>query len=224
MVRLNDPYKLSSMEVKNRLYRAPVLEGAATKESAADEYLHAFEPNARAGVGLIIQGNTVVMKDGNTAPGMLAVEDKETILSLEKMTRRLHEYGTKIVMQLGHGGIFALPSWSKKARRESTNPILAPSPLPLPLRFMHTGAHVLTTEEVHELAERFGEVASWAREAGYDGVQLAALTRNFCTSFSPLCITGAPMNSAARLKNAFVSFHLPVKKSLRKQAVIFPCS
>lgn len=174
MAKLNDPYKIGSMEVKNRLYRAPVLEGAATKESAADEYLHAFEPNARAGVGLIIQGNTVVMKDGNTAPGMLAVEDKETILLLEKMTKRLHEYGTKIVMQIGHGGIFALPSWSKKARRDSTNPILTPSPLPFPLNFMHPGAHVMTTDEVCELAERFGEVASWAREAGYDGVQLAS--------------------------------------------------
>lgn len=42
------------------------------------------------------------------------------------------------------------------------------------MRWAHPGARALTTGEVEALVERFGQVAAWAQEAGYDGVQLAA--------------------------------------------------
>src|SRR5206468_8776335 len=34
--------------------------------------------------------------------------------------------------------------------------------------------HVLTTPEIYEIANRFGRSAAWAREAGYDGIQIAS--------------------------------------------------
>lgn len=137
-------------------------------------YLDTFEPNARAGVGMIIQGNSIVRAGGETAPGMICVAERETVLSLRPMTERLRDLGTRIVIQLGHGGIFALASWSRKRRREQRSPLLAPSPLPWPLRAIHPGVHVLTTAEVRELAADCGRIAGWCRDAGYDAVQLAS--------------------------------------------------
>lgn len=46
--------------VRNRLYRAPVLEGAGDGDDCADRYARHFVENARHGVGLIIQGNSCV--------------------------------------------------------------------------------------------------------------------------------------------------------------------
>jgi len=52
---LTAPFSIGSMTVRNRLYRAPVLEGAGSGPDAADVYAKAFVPNAEAGVGMIIQ-------------------------------------------------------------------------------------------------------------------------------------------------------------------------
>jgi 2,4-dienoyl-CoA reductase-like NADH-dependent reductase (Old Yellow Enzyme family) len=43
--------------------------------------------------------------------------------------------------------------------------------------------HAMTTDEVHSLAARYGEVASWAREAGYDGMQLASSNAKLLDQF-----------------------------------------
>lgn len=175
MASLSNPLRIGNFTVPNRLYRAPVLEGAGTtKMTPSEEYLTAFEPNARAGIGMVIQGNSIVQRDGNTAPGMICLEDEGLAAELAKMTRKIHDYGTRVVIQIGHGGIFSLPSWSKKARAGAVNPILAPSPLPFPLSVVHPGVHVMTNEEVHAMADKFGRGAKVARAAGYDAVQLAS--------------------------------------------------
>src|SRR5207248_4418720 len=64
-------------------------------------------------------------------------------------------------------------------------PILAASKVPLVLRpsFRGVPVHVLTTAEVHELAARFADAAGWAREAGYDGVQLGSANAKLLDQF-----------------------------------------
>lgn len=168
-----EPISIGALHLKNRLYRAPVLEGAGQKKDHAAQYAKYFVPNAQAGVGLIIQGNTIVLPEGRTSLGMTAVEGKETIMELAPMVRAVHEAGAKIVIQLGHGGVYAIESWHQEARARRTHHPYAPSPPPWWLRPMHTGVHALSTDEVWKLIARFGEVAAWTREAGYDAVQLA---------------------------------------------------
>ena len=63
-VKLHAPIKIGSTLVRNRLYRAPVLEGAGSGPDAPRIYAEAFEANARAGVGLIIQGNSCITDEG----------------------------------------------------------------------------------------------------------------------------------------------------------------
>jgi 2,4-dienoyl-CoA reductase-like NADH-dependent reductase (Old Yellow Enzyme family) len=187
-VRLTDPIDIGALRLKNRLYRAPVLEGAGGAEDPAAVYARHFVPNAAAGVGLIIQGNTIVCLEGRTSPGMSAIGERARMLALAPLTRAVHEAGGKIVTQLGHGGMFALEAWHTKFAPVRSSPPFAPSPLPLWLRALHRSeTHVLTTREVEQLVERFGLVAAWAREAGYDGVQLAASNAKLLHQFlSPI--------------------------------------
>jgi 2,4-dienoyl-CoA reductase-like NADH-dependent reductase (Old Yellow Enzyme family) len=41
----------------------------------------------------------------------------------------------------------------------------------------------MTTGEVHDMASRYGDVSSWAREAGYDGVQLGSANAKLLDQF-----------------------------------------
>src|ERR687890_2398765 len=79
--------------VRNRLYRAPVLEGAGDGDDAADNYARHFVENARHGVGLIIQGSACLYEEGRTSPGMTLVTTRERVMRLKPMVDAVHAEG-----------------------------------------------------------------------------------------------------------------------------------
>ena len=173
---LHRPIRVGACLIRNRLYRAPVLEGAGSGLDAAEIYRESFEANARAGVGLIVQGNSCVLPEGRSSPGMTLVDTREHTLALRGVTEAVHRWGAKIFLQIGHAGIYAMEAWHSEHASSRQGPIIAvsrPRPHVRPA-VLGTPIHVLSTEEVHDLADRFGQTAAWAREAGYDGVQLAS--------------------------------------------------
>lgn len=200
---LSSPLRVGSATIRNRVYRAPVLEGAGSGPDAADTFTKAFVPNARHGVGLIIQGSACVYEEGRTSPGMTLVHTRELMLAMAEMVREVHDAGAAIFLQIGHGGIYAMEGWHEPYASERKGPLLAASPLPLTLRpsFRGVPVHVMSTDEVHALCRRNGEAAGWAREAGYDGIQLGSA--NACsTSSSRRSTTAAPTSSAAHPRSA----------------------
>ena len=50
--KLHEPLRIGSATIRNRLYRAPVLEGAGDSDDAAQSYTKQFGENARHGGGL----------------------------------------------------------------------------------------------------------------------------------------------------------------------------
>ena len=189
MTLLDTPLRIGSATVRNRLYRAPVLEGAGSGPDAAKLYARQFVANARAGVGLIVQGNSCIYEEGRTSPGMTLVDTRERVLRLGQMVDAVHREGAAVFLQIGHGGIYAMEAWHEPYAQQRKGPLLAASPVPLAIRpaFLRTPVHVMTTDEVRAMAERCGDVAAWAREAGYDGIQLASgnakLIHQFLTPF-----------------------------------------
>jgi 2,4-dienoyl-CoA reductase-like NADH-dependent reductase (Old Yellow Enzyme family) len=182
---LQTPLRIGSTTVRNRLYRAPVLEGAGSGPDAAEVYARHFVANARGGVGLIIQGNSCFYAEGRTSPGMTLVDTRERVLALAPMVDAVHAEGAAIFLQVGHGGLYAMEGWHEPYASNRQGPLLAPSPVPRLLRpaFRGVPVHVMTTEEVHAMARRYGEVAAWAREAGYDGIQLASANAKLLDQF-----------------------------------------
>ncbi len=173
---LHRPIRIAGCLVRNRLYRAPVLEGAGSGPEAAGIYAEAFEANARAGVGLVIQGNSCILPEGRSSPGMTLVDTRERTLALASVPEVVHRWGGRIFLQIGHAGVYALEGWHRTYARERRDPLMAVSKPRMHVRAALTGVplRVLRTEDVEALALRFGEVAAWSREAGYDGVQIAS--------------------------------------------------
>jgi 2,4-dienoyl-CoA reductase-like NADH-dependent reductase (Old Yellow Enzyme family) len=182
---LHSPLAIGGVTVRNRLYRAPVLEGAGDGDDAADVYAEQFVANARHGVGLIIQGSSCILPEGRTSPGMTCVDTREKMLRLAPMVDAVHGEGASIFIQLGHGGLFAMEAWHEPYASRRSGPILAASPVPWLLRPALRGVpvHVMTTGEVRAMCERYGEVAAWAREAGYDGIQLGSANAKLIDQF-----------------------------------------
>ena len=170
---------------RNRLYRAPVLEGAGDGEDCAAIYAKTFVENALHGVGLIIQGNSCISEEGRSSPGMTLVHTRERMLRLAPMVDQVHAEGAAIWIQIGHAGLFAMEAWHEPYASSRRDPLLVPSPLRWYLRpvFRRAPVHAMTTDEVYAMCARYGEVAAWAREAGYDGVQLASSNAKLIDQF-----------------------------------------
>jgi 2,4-dienoyl-CoA reductase-like NADH-dependent reductase (Old Yellow Enzyme family) len=179
------PITIGSATIRNRLYRAPVLEGAGDGDAVADTYARHFVENARHGVGLIVQGSSCIWAEGRTSPGMTCVDTRAKALRLAPMVEAVHAEGASIFMQLGHGGLYAMEAWHEPYASHRTGPILAASPVRRLLRpaFRGVPVHVMSTDEVHAMAARYGEVAAWTREAGYDGVQLGSANAKLLDQF-----------------------------------------
>jgi 2,4-dienoyl-CoA reductase-like NADH-dependent reductase (Old Yellow Enzyme family) len=183
---LHEPLRIGgTTAVRNRLYRAPVLEGAGDGPDAAEVYAKAFVANAEAGVGLVIQGNSCFAEEGRTSPGMTLVNTRERVLRLAPMVEQVRAAGAAIWLQVGHGGLFAMEAWHQPYASQRLAPLLAPS-LPawyLKPVFRRAPVHAMTTDEVHAMCATYGDVAAWAREAGYDGIQLASSNAKLLDQF-----------------------------------------
>jgi 2,4-dienoyl-CoA reductase-like NADH-dependent reductase (Old Yellow Enzyme family) len=182
---VSTPLRIGGTTVRNRLYRAPVLEGAGDGPDAAAAYARQFVANARHGVGLIVQGSSCIWPEGRTSPGMTCVDTRDKMLRLAPMVDAVHREGASIFLQVGHGGIYAMEAWHEPFASQRRGPILAASPVPVALRpaFRGVDVHVMTTAEVRHMATRYGRVAAWAREAGYDGVQLGSANAKLLDQF-----------------------------------------
>ena len=182
---LGTAVSVGSAQIRNRLYRAPVLEGAGDGPDAGEQYARHFVENARHGVGLIIQGSSCIMAEGRTSPGMTCVDTREKVLRLGAMVDAVHREGASIFLQIGHGGLYAMEAWHEPYASRRRGPVLAASPVPWLLRpaFAGVPVSVMTTDDVMAMVRRHGDVAAWAREAGYDGVQLGSANAKLLDQF-----------------------------------------
>ncbi|MBA2280438.1 MAG: NADH:flavin oxidoreductase [Actinomycetota bacterium] len=171
--------------VRNRLYRAPVLEGAGDGDDCADRYAKHFVENARHGVGLVIQGSSCIASEGRSSPGMTLVHTRERVLRLAPMVDAVHREGAAIWLQIGHGGIFAMEAWHQPYASQRQGPLVTASPPRWWLKplFRRAPVHAMSTDEVRAVIRKHGEVAAWAREAGYDGLQLGSSNAKLLDQF-----------------------------------------
>jgi 2,4-dienoyl-CoA reductase-like NADH-dependent reductase (Old Yellow Enzyme family) len=188
-VELENSVTIGNHRIRNRFFRAPLLECAGNGPDAVGTFIDELEPCAEAGIGLIFQGASIV-RDGSgcAAPNMTRVHDPEFVSRLSRLTETVHKYGASIFIQLGHGGLRSRETWHHAYRdRDLTQ--LAVSELPLPLKLAdRTGLldyniRVLSTDEVYELAEDFAKSARYSIEAGYDGIHLSAANMSIIQQF-----------------------------------------
>ena len=104
MGTLHTPLRIGgTTTLRNRLYRAPVLEGAGDGDDCAEVHAKHFVANAAAGVGLIVQGSAYIEAEGRTSPGMTCVYTRDRLMRLAPMVDAVHREGAAIWLQARQG-------------------------------------------------------------------------------------------------------------------------
>ncbi len=157
--------RINNMILENRFVRSATWEGMAQRDGSVTprliDYMVAL---AGGGVGLIVSGYAYIRQDGQSGPWQLGVDRDELIGGLREMAARVHENNGKIVLQLAHGGFFAM------GKLIGQSPIAASAVVGM----AKSPRRVMTINDIKELVGAFAEGARRAKEAGFDGVQIHA--------------------------------------------------
>ena len=103
--KLFTPFRIGSMELKNRMAMAPMATDFANPDGTISQrMIDYFEARARGGVGLIIMEVVTVDELSPYVPKTVAIWDDKFIPSLKTLTDSIHAHGAKVIPQISHPG------------------------------------------------------------------------------------------------------------------------
>lgn len=159
-----EPFRIGKLELKNRLVVSAMVTNYCYPDGTPTEkYLAYHEHKARGGWGLIITEDYAIAPKAGGFTRLPGLWEGSQIQPHQELTRRVHQAGGKIVVQIYHAG------------RETSSAITGERPVaPSPIRepSMPETPRELTVEEIHQLVEQFGDCARRAQQAGFDGVEV----------------------------------------------------
>lgn len=177
---MSAPLQLGPVEIKNHFIVSPMVMNCCNEDGTTTEKWIAYhEEKAKGGWGLIITEDVAVDPTGRTYQFLPGLWADYQIESHKRLTERVHAAGAKIFAQIFHGG--------RQTQQWITGQqVWAPSPIPCPVK--KEMPHEMTTQEVDDMIEKFGDAAYRAKLAGYDGVQIHGghgyLITEFASSYS----------------------------------------
>ncbi|HXX77957.1 MAG TPA: FAD-dependent oxidoreductase [Ktedonobacteraceae bacterium] len=171
------PIHIGQTTIANRVVFAAHLTDLAEDNLPGPRLIAYYRERAKGGCGLIITEEQSVHPSDWAYQKLIHGFDPHVIPAYQRMTRAVHEHGTRMFAQINHNGMQASSIYSRR-------PVLGPSPLPDPIH--REMCKELEPEEIAEIVHGFALVARHVREGGFDGAELQAshssLIRQF---FSP---------------------------------------
>jgi 2,4-dienoyl-CoA reductase-like NADH-dependent reductase (Old Yellow Enzyme family) len=161
---LLSPLRLGPVELANRIVSTSHQTTLVHDHLPMDELVAYHEARARGGVGLIILEATAVHPTGLLTAHTLAGYHEAIRGGYERLAAAVQPHGTKLFVQLFHGGREQISSPPKA-------PAVAPSAIPS-MRFK-SEPRALTARELVEMVDGFGAAARMAREGGLDGIEIS---------------------------------------------------
>ena len=161
---LFETINIAGIKIPNRFVRSATHEWMAEPDGTPTSRIgDLYGELARNEVGLIITGYAYVDPKGKSDDLQQGIYDDRFIGPYKEIVARVHEHGSKIVLQIAHGG--------RQTMITADNPyMLAPSAVIETTKGMTP--EEMTGKEVLETIENFAQAARRAKEAGFDGVQL----------------------------------------------------
>jgi len=158
---------IGKLHLKNRIIRSATYEGASDSYGIpTKKYLSIYETLAKNEVGMLITGFSFVSKQGKAMQAAQSgIDSEEKIKHFLKITNAVHNYDCPIIMQLAHTGRQTLES------ETGTIPVSCTSKKSV---YFRQKPRIITHEEINDVISQFANSAVYAKEAGFDGVQLHA--------------------------------------------------
>lgn len=164
--KLFTPFKIGSMEVKNRIVFSPIgVNCSHIDGTIANDEIDYYEERARGGVGMIIMGAQFLSKD--IAQGSLTgiLEHTYAIPQLTTICEVVQRYGTKIVAQLCCGtGRDAFPNMNGE-------PPMSASPIPSTFN-PEVNCRPMSYDDIQDVLKKFAHSAKVVKDAGFDAIEI----------------------------------------------------
>ena len=159
---LFSPIRIGTLEAKNRLLMSAMSINFGVDDNGfvTDQLTAYFKARARGDVGMMLVGGGGVHPSGLELPHLPALWDDDCIPALKTMVRAVRPFDVRFGVQLMHGG-----------RQSYHDQKVAPSPIPAPA-VVKGVPRELSTLEVQQMAEAFGEAARRCQDAGFDFVEI----------------------------------------------------
>ena len=129
-----------------------------------------YAERARGGVGLMVTGGMAPNREGGVFPGAAGLFTAADIANHQMVTRRVHEAGGRIAMQILHAGRYAYGP-----------ECVAPSPVKSPISPF--APRELDEDGIEKQIADIVTAAARAREAGYDGAEVMGSEGYFLNQF-----------------------------------------
>jgi 2,4-dienoyl-CoA reductase-like NADH-dependent reductase (Old Yellow Enzyme family)/thioredoxin reductase len=173
------PLQVGSLSIPNRIF----MSGAGVRlypETGApnERAIHYYQARAKGGAGLVVAPCFTFSL--TTAMIPTACQSGEATPAFRSLADAVHQYDTKIFMQITNPGSFF------PGRAMGGGSAWGPSPVWRPAFFtpgLQEIAHEMEVEDIHNAVESYARAASLAQEAGFDGVEIAAITGLLLSQF-----------------------------------------
>jgi 2,4-dienoyl-CoA reductase-like NADH-dependent reductase (Old Yellow Enzyme family)/thioredoxin reductase len=157
--RLFQPGKIGNLELKNRIFMAPMATRFARNGEVTDAMVAYYEERAKGGVGTVVVEAAIPRAEGYIS-NRLNIGKEEYLPGLRRLAKEIQERGARAILQLNvHRG-----------RQDDIHP-LSPSEARHPW-IKGVEATAVSVEYLKKLVLDFGEGARRAREAGFDGLMV----------------------------------------------------
>jgi mycofactocin system FadH/OYE family oxidoreductase 2 len=171
------PIRIGQTVIPNRVVFAAHLTNLAEDNLPGPRLTAYYAERAKGGCGLIITEEQSVHPSDWAYQPLIHGFDPRVIPNYRRMTRAVHEHGTRMFAQINHNGLQASSIYSRR-------PVLGPSPTVDPIH--REMCKEIEQEEIAEIVRGYALVARHVREGGFDGAELqsshSSLMRQF---FSP---------------------------------------
>ena len=177
MSALFTPYRLKSVELRNRIAIPPMCQYSATDGVANDWHQTHYASLARGGAGLVIVEATGVSPEGRITPGCLGLWNDTQANALAPIAAAIKKAGAVPGIQIGHAGRKASANapWEGDDHIADTDPrgwnTLSPSALAFGANLPKVPEE-MSTADIARVRNDFVTAATRARNAGFEWLEL----------------------------------------------------
>jgi 2,4-dienoyl-CoA reductase-like NADH-dependent reductase (Old Yellow Enzyme family) len=163
---LFEPFKLKSLEIRNRVVMAPMTRSKSPDETPGDDVALYYRRRAEGGVGLIITEGTTIDRAGSSNDSNIPnLYSPRSIDGWRKVVAEVHAAGAKIAPQIWHQGMVRKPGTGPHPAGKSEGPS----------GLSGSGKQVgepMTDADIADTIDAFARAALVAKEIGFDAVEV----------------------------------------------------
>ena len=162
MFTLQDKTIINGMKLRNRIAMPPLTTNYANPDGTVTQNIIDFYTERSKDVGLVIVEASAVRPDGRIVPNSLGLWTDSQVEGMTRLTRAIKDLGAAAVVQVNHAGARSIPGDGELSGASPSGFRFRPDVDPV----------AMTPAQIDQMTADFGDAASRAARAGFDGVEI----------------------------------------------------